>query len=118
MEHAVLSSSTLSGDDVVNRDGNKLGSLKEIMIDFDRGEVAYGVVSRGGFAGVGEKLFAVPWELFSLDTEAHELILDIAEDVLDNSPGFDADNWPSFGDFEWRTDVHEYYGLDPQWGDR
>ncbi len=118
MEHAVLSSSTLTGDDVVNRAGDKLGSLKEIMIDLTRGDIAYAVVSRGGLAGIGEKLFAVPWELFDVDTEEHELILDIAEDVLDNSPGFDPDNWPTFSDDEWRTRVHEYYGLVPYWGDR
>lgn len=118
MEHVVLSTASLTGDDVVNREGHKLGALKEIMIDLTRGDIAYGVVSRGGLAGIGEKLFAVPWEMFSVDTDAHELILDIAEDVLDNSPGFDPDNWPSFADLEWRTDVHEYYGLIPYWRDR
>jgi sporulation protein YlmC with PRC-barrel domain len=118
MADAVLSSSTLSGDDVVNRDGDKLGTLKEIMIDLARGDVAYAVVARGGLAGIGEKLFAVPWEMFDVDVEAHELILDIAEDVLDNSPGFDPGHWPSFSDQEWRTHVHDYYGLDPYWRDR
>lgn len=114
---AVMSAGTLSGDDVVNRDGDKLGWLKEIMIDMNHGTVAYGVVARGGFGSIGEKLFAVPWELFSVDLEAHSLILDIAEDLLDSSPGFDPDNWPSF-DEELRAGVHEYYGLDPSPVDR
>ncbi len=112
MEHSVMSAGTLSGDDIVNRNGDKLGSLKEIMIDMDSGTVAYGVLSRGGLAGIGEKLFAIPWEMFSVDLEEHELVLDIAEDVLDNSPGFDPDNWPTFGN-ELRSEVHEYYGLAP-----
>lgn len=111
MKNAVLSSSSLAGDDVVDANGDKLGSLKEIMIDIAHGEVAYAVISRGGLAGIGEKLFAVPWEMFVVDLEEHELILDIDEDVLDNSAGFDPDNWPSFSDDEWRTQVHEYYGL-------
>jgi sporulation protein YlmC with PRC-barrel domain len=117
METSVLSAGTLSGDDIVNRDGDKLGTLKEIMIDMDRGTVAYGVLARGGLGSIGEKLFAVPWEMFTVNVEEHELILDIAEDVLDNSPGFDKDNWPTFGE-EWRSDVHEYYGLVPNWRDR
>jgi sporulation protein YlmC with PRC-barrel domain len=117
MEVSILSAGTLSGDDVVNRDGDKLGTLKEIMIDMDHGTVAYGVLARGGFASIGEKLFAVPWEMFTVDVEEHELILDIAEDLLDNSPGFDPDNWPVF-DEELRTGIHEYYGLVPYWVDR
>lgn len=110
MKNAVLSSSSLAGDDVVDANGDKLGSLKEIMIDIAHGDVAYAVLSRGGLAGIGQKLFAVPWEMFVVDLEEHELILDIDEDVLDNSAGFDPDNWPSFSD-EWRAQVHEYYGL-------
>lgn len=118
MEHAVLSTSSLTGGDVVNRQGHKLGALKDIMIDLTLGNIAYGVVSRGGFAGIGEKLFAVPWELFSVDTDARELILDISEDVLDNSPGFDPSSWPSFSDLGWRTDNHEHFGLVPYWTER
>jgi sporulation protein YlmC with PRC-barrel domain len=112
---AILSSSTLTGDDVVNRSGDKLGSLKDIMIDLTRGEVAYGVVSRGGLAGIGEKLFAVPFSMFEVDGDSHELILEIEEEVLDNSPGFDPDNWPTFSDEAWGAEVHEYYGLVPYW---
>lgn len=111
MKTTVLSSSSLAGDDVVNPTGDKLGSLKEIMIDIARGDVAYAVISRGGLAGIGQKLFAVPWQMFVVDLEEHELVLDVAEDFLDNSPGFDPDNWPSFSDDEWRARVHEYYGL-------
>ncbi|HSJ28813.1 MAG TPA: PRC-barrel domain-containing protein [Acidimicrobiia bacterium] len=111
----VLSTSTLTGDDVVNREEAKLGNLKDLMIDLDHGRIAYAVLSRGGLAGLGEKLFAVPWVLFEVDGDSHRLILDLSEDVLDNSPGFDPDHWPSFGDREWATQVHEHYGLAPYW---
>lgn len=59
-EPLILSSSTLTGDRVVNLEGERLGTLKEIMFDVDRGAVAYAVVSRGGVAGLGERLYAVP----------------------------------------------------------
>lgn len=118
----VLSAGTLKGDAVVNADGDKLGTLKEIMIDFDRGTVVYGVLSRGGVAGIGEKLFAVPWTLFDVDTEEKELVLNLDEERLENSPGFDPDNWPKFADEVWGTELHEHFGVDPYWaqgrGDR
>ncbi|MEX1005581.1 MAG: PRC-barrel domain-containing protein [Acidimicrobiia bacterium] len=113
---AILSAGTLTGDSVVNSDGDKLGDLKDIMIDFDRGTVAYGVLSRGGVAGIGEKLFAVPWALFQVNGGEKDLILDLDEERLENSPGFDPDNWPTFADEAWGRELHEHYGVDPYWG--
>lgn len=53
--------STLNGNDVYNPRGEKLGSIKELMLDIDNGKVCYAVLSFGGFLSLGEKLFAVPW---------------------------------------------------------
>jgi sporulation protein YlmC with PRC-barrel domain len=115
MTPTVLSSGTLTGDTVVNGEGANLGTLKELMIDVGSGEVAYAVLARGGFAGVGEKLFAVPWALIGVDGDKKRLLLDLDEEVLEDSPGFDPDNWPSFSDMAWREDIHRYFGLDPIW---
>lgn len=111
----ILSTGTLTGDNIINEAGEKLGSLKEIMIDFDRGTVVYGVLSRGGVAGIGEKLFAVPWSLFRVDTEHKQLVVNLSEESLENSPGFDPDNWPRFADTSWGGEVHEHFGVDPYW---
>lgn len=113
MTPAVLSSSTLTGDQIVDRDGKKLGTLKEVMIDLSDGRVAYAVLSRGGFGGLGEKLFAVPWAMLALDPENKRLVLEVDEQTLDDSPGFDPDNWPSFSDVAWREDLDRHFGLTP-----
>jgi sporulation protein YlmC with PRC-barrel domain len=112
---AVLSSSTLVGDSVVNRDGEELGHLKDLMIDLDHGQIAYGVLSRGGFASVGEELFAIPWTLFEVDADAEELILGLSEETLDDSPGFDPEHWPSFSERGWASQLHDHYRLVPYW---
>jgi sporulation protein YlmC with PRC-barrel domain len=88
----VLSSSTLQGDTIVTPDGDKLGTLKEIMLDLNTGSVAYAVLAKGGVMGVGERLFAVPWRLLSVDTDEKRLVLDVDPDILENSTGFDADD--------------------------
>ncbi|WP_082265777.1 PRC-barrel domain-containing protein [Francisella tularensis] len=49
MKDLILSATTLIGDDVVNYNGENLGEVKEIMLDTNTGEVAYVVVSYGGF---------------------------------------------------------------------
>lgn len=112
-----LSASTLIGDDVRNPAGDDLGHVEEIMLDVNSGRIAYAVISFGGFLGLGDKLFAVPWNALSLDTGEHAFILDVDEETLENAPGFDKDNWPKTvdGDDTWLLDVYDYYGYPPYW---
>lgn len=114
-DHAprILSATTMIGDEVRNREGESLGKIEEIMIDQRTGHVAYAVVSFGGFLGVGNKLFAVPWKALLLDPEEHEFVLDIDKSRLENAPGFDKDNWPSGADRSFLDEVHTYYEVEP-----
>lgn len=114
MTPTVLSSSTLKGDEIVNTAGHRLGTLEEVMIDLTTGGVAYAVLARGGFAGMGRKLFAVPWQLISVDAENQRLVLDIEEQAIDEGPGFDPDNWPTLTE-EWHGSVHRHFGVSPGW---
>jgi len=109
----VLSASTLADDDVYNLKGEKLGSVKEIMLDIQNGLVRYVVLSFGGFLSVGEKLFAVPWSALTVDTENKRFVLDADEERLKEAPGFDADNWPNMADSSWEKTVNAYYGTAP-----
>lgn len=111
----ILSSSTISGDEVVNRQGENLGEIKDLMIDTDTGRVAYAVLEFGGFLGMGSKLFAVPITAMQVDTEHHNFIFDQSKEALKNAPGFDKDHWPDFSDREWGTSVHAHYGVRPYW---
>ena len=110
-----LSAGTLVGDDVITRSGEKLGTVKEIMLDLDSGRIAYVVLSSGGFLGIGDKLFAVPWEAVEVDGASHTLVFDITRERLDQAPGFDKENWPDFADSGWGASVHEFYGTRPYW---
>lgn len=115
MQPKSLSASTLAGDKVRNLDGDKLGHLEEIVIDLDTGRVDYAVLSSGGFLGRGDKLFAIPWDLITVDTDNHEIVLDLSKETLENAPGFDKDNWPDVHDRGWVGDVYRYYGTHPYW---
>lgn len=106
----VLSASSLASDDVYNPKGEKLGSIKELMLNIESGKICYAVLSFGGFLSLGEKLFAVPWSALTVDTENKRLVMDTDEARLENAPGFDADNWPNMADATWEKTVHGYYG--------
>jgi hypothetical protein len=111
----VLSASTLKGDPVRNAAGEDLGNIEEFMIDLETGRVAYAVLSFGGFLGMGNKLFALPWEALRLDTDRHEFVLNVDKEVLKKAPGFDKDNWPDFADRSWGAGIYRYYGHRPYW---
>jgi sporulation protein YlmC with PRC-barrel domain len=106
----VLSASTLASDDVYNPQGEKLGSIKELMMDIGSGKVCYAVLSFGGFLSLGEKLFAVPWSALTVDTKNKRIVMDTNEERLKAAPGFDADHWPNMADATWEKTVHAYYG--------
>lgn len=102
----ILSSSTLTHDAVYNRNGEKLGDLKDLMIDTENGRVVYAVLSFGGFLGVGDKLFAIPLDAFEVNTTREHLMLDVTKERLENAPGFDKDHWPKTAN---RTFVDQVY---------
>ena len=111
----LMLASTLAGTEVVNREGEKLGTIDEIMLDVPMGRIAYAVLATGGFLGIGEKLFAIPWGALALDTENECFILDVSKERLEQAPGFDKDHWPSAADVTWATNVHKYYVTPPYW---
>ena len=113
----VMDAATLKGDSVVNGKGDDLGKIEAIMLDVVGGRIAYAVLSFGGFLGMGNKLFAIPWSALTLDAEDKRFILEVDKDRLENAPGFDKDHWPSMADSVWATEVHTYYNVRPYWDD-
>ncbi len=99
------------GESVYNLKGENLGDIKEVMLDVENGSVAYAVLSFGGFLGIADKLFAVPWNALTLKLETLDtrFILDVEKERLESAPGFDKDNWPDMANDSWITHVHSYY---------
>ncbi len=113
----VMDADTLVGDSVVNAAGEDLGEVKAIMLDVTSGRIGYAVLSFGGFLGMGNKLFAIPWSALTLDAGEKRFVLNIAKERLENAPGFDKDHWPSMADASWATQLHKYYDVRPYWDD-
>ena len=114
----LMGAGSLIGDDVYNHSEEDLGDIKEIMLDMRTGEVAYAVLSFGGILGMGEKLFAVPWQSLTLDTANKRFLLDVDKDQLKNAPGFNKDNWPDMSSADWSREVDNFYGTSSLSGSR
>ena len=109
----LLSADTIAGDDVCNLQDEKLGTIKDIMIDVTSGKIRYAVLACGGFLGMGDHLFAVPWDAFKLDRENKRFILDVDAERLKTAPSFDKDNWPNMADPSWNSTIDSYYAKRP-----
>jgi len=107
----VLSATSIIGDTVRNHQGEDLGDIEELMINLRDGCIAYAVLSFGGIAGLGNKLFAIPWKALSLRPDEHTFILDVRKEKLEDAPGFDKDNWPNMADIDWANKVNSFYGV-------
>jgi sporulation protein YlmC with PRC-barrel domain len=111
----VVSASTISGDSVRNPSGDDLGNVQDIMLDVNDGSIAYAVLSFGGFLGMGDKLFAVPWKALTLVPDEEFFLLDVDKNALEDAPGFDKNHWPDFSDRVWGQEIHNHYGTTPDW---
>jgi sporulation protein YlmC with PRC-barrel domain len=115
MYQEVLSATTVIGDVVKNLAVENLGKLEDVMLDVNDGRISYGVLSFGGFLGVGNKLFAIPWSALDLNTEEKCFYLNVNKEKLENAPGFDKDHWPDMADPKWGRTIYDYYGVAPYW---
>jgi sporulation protein YlmC with PRC-barrel domain len=99
--------SKIIGSEVRNKAGDKIGDIRDLMID-GSGTIKLAIVSTGGFLGVGDRLHAVPWEVLTLGPK-DDHILDIDKARLQATPGFTSKTWPNLGDDHWMADNRRYY---------
>ncbi|QDV41069.1 PRC-barrel domain protein [Stieleria neptunia] len=115
--------SQLMGYNIQNSQGESVGEIKDIVIDSRTGKVKYAAVTYGGFIGLGNKLFAVPFEAFKVqvdpdevgdddvDADDYVLVLDVTQQQLEGQEGFDEDNWPDMADKRWARELDKRYGV-------
>jgi len=89
-----LSAKTIIGDKVMNNENEHLGEIHDIMIDVRTGKIEYYVIEFGGFLGIGEKFFAIPFHLLSVDPEHKVFRFHESRETLRKAPGFDKHHWP------------------------
>ncbi len=114
----LLSMSTLSGNKVISPREEDLGKIEDFIIDIKPGQVAYAILSFGGILGLGNRLFAIPWNAMELNTDKHAFVLNVEKDVLKSAPGFDRESWPDMSSRDWGERIYAYYGQKPYWPPR
>lgn len=104
-----LTATSIMSNKVYNFERDHLGSVKDIMIDLAEGKIEYVIIEYGGFLGIGEKFFAIPFSLLEIDEEKEAFILNQDKETLENAPGFDKDHWPETNS-HYMSDAGTYWG--------
>ena len=111
---SLIASDKVEGTAVYGTDQNKIGELERVMIDKLSGKVAYAVISFGGFLGIGEDYYPMPWSTLKYDTDLGGYRVGVTKSQLENAPKYsESTGW------NWNRDndrrVYDYYKADPYW---
>ena len=107
----LISSDKVAGTEVYNRQGDHLGTIKNLMIEKRSGQVGYAVVSFGGFLGIGSTYHPLPWKALEYDVGTGGYVIDIDKDRLQGAPSFEEDqSGKRWMDSEFVREIGDFYG--------
>ena len=112
---ALINSNKVEGTAVFNVQGERLGSIDCVMIDKQKGQVAYAVMAFGGFLGLGEKRHPVPWASMTYDTSKDGYVIPLSKEELKAAPTLDPDEYGQLGDPDYDATIYTHYKAEPYW---
>jgi hypothetical protein len=111
--HELIGSDRVQGTAVLRPDGRKIGHIVRVMIDKRSGQAAYAVMNFGGFLGLGQESYPLPWSLLSYNQKLGGYEVNVSDEQLKDAPKFMNDE--NFDMGERMADIYEYYGATPYW---
>jgi hypothetical protein len=107
----LIGSDKVDGTAVFGADNQQIGSIERVMIDKISGKVSYAVLSFGGFLGIGDDHYPLPWQSLKYDTDLGGYVTGITEDQLRGAPKYGDDNTWDWSDRSATRSVNGYYGV-------
>lgn len=111
---ALIDANRVEGTKVYNRQGDKLGHVDAVMLDKRSGNVAFAVMSFGGFLGMGEKQHPLPWQSLTYDEKQDGYVVSLTKEQLEKAPTTER-NDSRLNDAEFGRSVYAYYGTPWVW---
>lgn len=107
---ALISSDKVEGTNVYDASGNELGTIHSVMIGKRDGHVAYAVLSFGGFLGLGQSYYPIPWKNLTYRRDHDGYVTNVTEEMLTGAPHYESADANSWSDRGWRGSVDTHYG--------
>ena len=115
LPHELIASDRVEGTNVYRSDGTKIGHIERIMIDKRSGQAAYAVMNFGGFLGLGEDSYPLPWSVLTYNTALGGYEVNVTDEQLKNAPRLRADESWDDGNRDRDAMIYGYYGVPPYW---
>ena len=106
----LIASNKVEGTTVYNPQDERLGTIRNVMIDKRSGKSEYAVLEFGGLFGLGSDHYPIPWEMLTYDTDKGGYVVNLTKDQVEGAPRYRSEETPEYNDTYGRT-VYEYYGL-------
>ena len=111
----LIGSDKVEGTAVYRSNGDRVGTIERVMIDKLSGKVAFAVMRFGGFLGIGDDYYPVPWSLLTYSERLGGYEVNITDAQLQGAPKYGSEE-------DWNTDdsagaaaLYNYYGVTPFW---
>ena len=108
--HRLIASDRVEGTSVYNGENEKLGSIRNIMIDKRSGKAEYAVLEFGGLFGLGSDHYPIPWDMLTYDTDKNGYVVNLSKQQVERAPHYAADRTPEYDDVYGRG-VYSHYGI-------
>jgi sporulation protein YlmC with PRC-barrel domain len=106
---ALIASNKVEGTAVYNLTDERLGSIHNLMIDKRSGQVEYAVMSFGGFLGMGDSYYPIPWDMLNYNEEAGGYVVNLDKRILEGAPHYATGAEPDY-DRAYGEQVYGHYG--------
>ncbi|WP_244487622.1 MULTISPECIES: PRC-barrel domain-containing protein [unclassified Aureimonas] len=108
-----IEASRVSGTSVYDIQGEKLGSIEDVVLGKRDGRVKYAILSFGGFLGIGEEHYPLPWETLKYDERQGGYVVGIPIEQLKGAPNYNRSARPAWDDPDYGRGIDDYYGMRP-----
>ncbi len=112
--YSLIASDKVEGTSVYGADGKRIGSIERVLLEKRGGKVAYAVLSFGGFLGIGDDYYPLPWEKLKYDEQLDGYRIDLTKEQITAAPRYE-----NLEDDSWYRDrdrtIYDYYGVPPYW---
>jgi len=112
----LIAADQVEGTSIYSGKGESLGSVEDVMIDKVSGRIAYAIAGFGGFLGIGNRHYPLPWDKLKYDTRMGGYVVDLDRRVLEGAPSYSDAEVAGWQDPAWGRRVYDYYGTPPYAG--
>ena len=114
--HEMIASDKVEGTNVYRSNGEKVGHVERIMLDKRSGKAAYAIMNFGGFLGMGEESYPLPWSVLTYNTDLGGYEVNVTDEQLKGAPKYRSDeNYWDKADANRDSAIYGYWGTPPYW---